>query len=233
MNTYTVQVSSFAGLFILKNFLRKGINKMELKQINIQDIKSNPAQPEARVSKQAIKGLKSSIEQHGVLSPILISPDGVLVDGHRRVECLKELGITSVSAIIFNGELNNLNPMQAFRVANENTRKISALEYLDVYLSGGEVPHTTMKQIVFIVEKLGRRMLKKLKSEKVSPFYVGRLHPTFKKCHFTDIDFKQFFEWALKHRALRVLVIFEKWQTPSRLNKLRDCIKQDTPFKLN
>ncbi len=211
---------------------------MELREIKIADIQANPAQPEIRTTKQALRGLKESIETHGLLMPVsvrvLANEKYEQIDGHRRVTCLSELGFNRVLAIVYNGELNSLNSIQAFRITNEHTRNISALEYLDIYLNGGEVPHSIMKVLLFIVDKLGRKTLRKLKNNKLSPYNVTRIHPLYKKLYANKIPFVDLFEWALKHKMFRVLNVYEKLNNSEPRNaRLLECIKNDTPFEIN
>ncbi len=43
-----------------------------------------------------IKGLKESMKKYGLLNPIVITQDNILVAGHRRLISARELGWTSV-----------------------------------------------------------------------------------------------------------------------------------------
>ena len=47
--------------------------------------------------------LRRSIQQHGVLQPILISYDLDVIDGSRRVQACIDLGIPEIEAIFVKG----------------------------------------------------------------------------------------------------------------------------------
>jgi len=213
---------------------------MQLKEIYIKDIKSNPAQPEIRITPTALKGLKSSISTKGLLCPITVRENLTSeehkytnLDGHRRVQCYLELGHEKIWANVLNGELGNMNDMQAFRELGEFNRRISALEYLDVYLAGGEVPATLQKHLAFIIEKLGRKAIRQLRNEKISPYSVLRLHPFFKRLELGAIDFKQYWNWVVKHRMVRTMIVMEKLNySEKRIERLKNCITNDTIFLL-
>lgn len=44
--------------------------------------------------------LKRSIKRHGILAPVLVSYDGVILDGNHRVSIAKELGIEVPIALV-------------------------------------------------------------------------------------------------------------------------------------
>jgi len=47
-----------------------------------------------------IEGLAQSIKEHGLLQPIVITPDGTLIAGERRLEAVKLLGWTEIKTCI-------------------------------------------------------------------------------------------------------------------------------------
>lgn len=68
--------------------------KPELKLFRIEELKGAPFQPERRYSRQRMQQLRESILQLGfVIYPPVVSADGHILDGHRRVRVMKELGV--------------------------------------------------------------------------------------------------------------------------------------------
>ena len=61
-------------------------------------------------SKAADIHLKEDIKKRGLIEPILISPNGEIIDGHRRMRICKELGIKPKFETIFPKENKNLSP---------------------------------------------------------------------------------------------------------------------------
>lgn len=71
--------------------------------IPVRDITPNKAQPRQRFDEEAIRGLARSIEQSGLMQPIVVrqAPGGYeLVAGERRWRAFQSLGRTEIPAII-------------------------------------------------------------------------------------------------------------------------------------
>ncbi len=75
-------------------------------------------------SKAADIDLKEDIKKRGLIEPILISPNGKIIDGHRRMRICKELGIKPKFETIFPKENKNLSP------ARIPTKKLSENEMM-------------------------------------------------------------------------------------------------------
>ena len=78
--------------------LKKG-NKMEIIKLNINDI--TPYEKNAKIhTEEQIEQIKKSIEQFGMNDPIAVWGDkNTIVEGHGRLEALKQLGYTEVDCI--------------------------------------------------------------------------------------------------------------------------------------
>lgn len=50
--------------------------------------------------KEQIEGIKYSIEQFGMCDPIAVDKDGTIIEGHGRLEALKQLGVKQVPVIV-------------------------------------------------------------------------------------------------------------------------------------
>ena len=72
---------------------------MEIKKYNISDLK--PYKNNAKIhTKEQIEQIKNSIEKFGMNDPIGIwGKDNIIVEGHGRLEALKQLGIEEVDCI--------------------------------------------------------------------------------------------------------------------------------------
>lgn len=72
---------------------------MEIIKLNINELK--PYENNAKIhTKEQIEQIKKSIEQFGMNDPIGIwGKDNIIVEGHGRIEALKELGINEVECI--------------------------------------------------------------------------------------------------------------------------------------
>lgn len=69
-----------------------------MQQINIDELKPHPRNNEFfdDMSGEKWKEFLESIKSRGVIEPIVITPDKVIVSGHQRVRACKELGIKTV-----------------------------------------------------------------------------------------------------------------------------------------
>lgn len=92
--------------------------KPPLSQINISEIETNPFQPRRVFDEKAIEELSLSIQKHGLLQPILVSPKEngfLLVAGERRLRASKLAGLTTIKAVIQ-------------EIPKENLREIALIE---------------------------------------------------------------------------------------------------------
>lgn len=75
----------------------------ELVQLDIEQVEPNERNPRLDFPKGELDRLKDSIDQEGILVPIVVYPKGdkyVLVDGERRFRSARDLGHTKVPAVI-------------------------------------------------------------------------------------------------------------------------------------
>lgn len=100
-----------------------------LKEVAIQDIFPNPHQPRLHFDETKLEELATSIKEHGILQPLVVSKNGnryELIAGERRLQAAKRSGLTMVPvvvrdvteqeklelAIIENIQRHNLNPIE-------------------------------------------------------------------------------------------------------------------------
>ena len=69
-----------------------------MQQININELKPHPRNNDFfdDMIGEKWKEFKESVKKRGVIEPIVITPDKVIVSGHQRVRACKELGIKTV-----------------------------------------------------------------------------------------------------------------------------------------
>lgn len=74
------------------------VHKLELNKLL-----ANPDQPRKHFSEDDINELSSSIKRHGVLQPLVVTPDGdqyKIIAGERRFRAAKKAGLKEVPAIV-------------------------------------------------------------------------------------------------------------------------------------
>lgn len=110
--------------------------------------------PPARTTSQALLDLKRSIEEIGIIYPLIVSEKGELIDGHRRLACAKALNQKSVPVIVVKGDARRI-----FDDVNRTSRKLSTRDELLVYLSGGPVSREAKNNIEKLEGLIGKEAL--------------------------------------------------------------------------
>lgn len=103
----------------------------KLVELRLEVIRLNPDQPRKTFDEKTIAELASSIEQHGLLQPITVKrlPDGdayLLVAGERRYRAVQKLGRPMVTAIITDG-----NPDELAVIENLQREDLRPVEQAD------------------------------------------------------------------------------------------------------
>jgi ParB family transcriptional regulator, chromosome partitioning protein len=80
-----------------------------------------------------IDELAHSINEIGMLQPITITPDGILVCGHRRLEAVRRLGWRTIKVWIRSGISNRLTELLAQQDENSLHKPLSPTEQADLY----------------------------------------------------------------------------------------------------
>ena len=85
----------------------KAINTNQIEEIPIDKLLENPYQPRIEMKQTEIEELAKSIEENGLLQPILINKTEngyIIIAGHRRTEAHKFLNKKFIKAIILNNQ---------------------------------------------------------------------------------------------------------------------------------
>lgn len=68
--------------------------------IPIRDLRPNPLNPRGAVDDAGLEELIASIVSQGILQPLLVTPDGLVVAGHRRLAAATRAGLAEVPVLI-------------------------------------------------------------------------------------------------------------------------------------
>lgn len=115
----------------------------DIKEINLDEIRSNPYQPRKTFNEESLNELAESLKEHGLLQPIIVkkSIKGYeLIAGERRTKAARLAGFKTIPAIIKdfddtqmmelalveNIQRENLNPIDE-AIAYENIIKLSKM----------------------------------------------------------------------------------------------------------
>jgi len=107
-------------------------SEKKLFNIKLDALQTNPNQPRLTMEKEELENLAQSIEQNGLLQPILVTPINnnphkfYIVAGHRRVEASKLLKHESIEAMIYSVDDENLSIFAI--IENLQRENLSAME---------------------------------------------------------------------------------------------------------
>jgi ParB family chromosome partitioning protein len=106
----------------------------------ISSLRPNPLNPRGDVDASGLDELAASIGSQGVLQPLLITPEGVVVAGHRRLAAARLAGLQDEPAVI-----RDLDPMQQqeiMLVENLQRKDLSPVEEARAYQRLLDAGHT-------------------------------------------------------------------------------------------
>lgn len=136
---------------------------MDVVMVEIGRIVPAAYNPPNRTTSKSTEELKSSIQRVGLLYPLLVNEDYTLIDGHRRLSCLQELGHEYAPVMVVS------DPDRVMFVeANFPAMKLSTRDDLYVYLSGGPVSERARKSIEAMAQWLSREDLEYAAENRIS-----------------------------------------------------------------
>ncbi len=125
-------------------------------QIPIEKIRSNPQQPRTAMDEEKLLELASSIREHGIIQPLVVSPapdsdDYILVAGERRLLAAGLAGLKLVPAIT--RHVNQQDQLELALIENVQRSDLSPLETAEAYHQLAERFALTHEQIA---ERVGK-----------------------------------------------------------------------------
>src|SRR5580692_4901221 len=94
----------------------------------ISKIKAAPWNPKGRIAEKRLGKLLASIEDIGLVYPVVVDESMNLVDGHRRLACAKKLGWTMIPTISVTSEF-----LHAYGSVQANQEKLTGNDLIGVY----------------------------------------------------------------------------------------------------
>lgn len=134
--------------------IRKG---EEVRDIYIDDIVENPAQPRKVFDEEALQELAKSIKEFGVIQPIIVRRKGAkyeLVCGERRLRASKIAKLEKIPAIV--RRLSDEESMELCLIENLQRKDLNPIEEANVYLKLIRDLKLTQKEVS---EKVGKSPL--------------------------------------------------------------------------
>ena len=140
-----------------------GIDQFELEaqgekieELEVNRIVPNPFQPRKHFDEEALFELSQSIQEHGLLQPIVVleKEEGyLLIAGERRLRAHKLAKIETIKAIIADVEIDEIRLRELALIENIQRENLNALELATSYAELIEVHKITHDELSSIVYK--------------------------------------------------------------------------------
>lgn len=171
--------------------------------VNPDQLVNSPRQPPSRMDfNGAMKHLQNSIKNEKLQYPPLVMamPDGKyqIVDGHRRIHAMLQLGFPKIPVLPTFG-----HPDKLFAAVSGNVAKMSAAQWVTVYLRGGDnaedaLPSGPAKSCIKSLDKhMGRDYLERLEKRGLSPILWNLSNRIVKFANLQEIDRPSVLEWLI------------------------------------
>ena len=132
----------------LENKIIEETSKDEIKEVPLDELRSNPYQPRKYFDEEALKELSESIKEHGVFQPIIIkkSIKGYeIIAGERRVKASRLAGKTTIPAII--RDFSDKDMMEIALLENLQRENLNAIEEATAYKKMQESLELTQEEL--------------------------------------------------------------------------------------
>ena len=159
-------VGSRTGITGLLN-VRRETSGEQIDQIAIDLISPNPKQPRSHFDGDALAELASSIKEHGILQPLIVTGDQTvegrywLIAGERRLRAAGIAGLATVPAIVREATMAQLAEWAL--VENVQRADLSAIEEAKAYQQLIDELHLTQEQVADRVGKSRSAVANKLR----------------------------------------------------------------------
>ena len=211
------------------------IQNMRLKMMAVSDLKPNGFNPRSRTWRKTKKyrDLLASIREHRVLAPLLIAPDGLVIDGHRRLACAIDLGLPDVPCVIVsvNAQLAwtqavfTQQGMNGAQVIEATARGLS-IEYLPPALAG---------RVTELQEITDTDFYQQMASMGISVSVLVSLKRVCKYTGDSSIEWrKRVLQWLVKNKMqfdIRKAIDSDPLNENGTRERMREAINRCVPLK--
>jgi ParB family chromosome partitioning protein len=106
-----------------------------VQQAAVDAIKRNPRQPRTDFNNEELDELAASIREHGVIQPLIVSPNGdgtyVLIAGERRLQAAQRAGLRTVP--VLPRQANNQELLELALIENVQRADLNPMEEAEAY----------------------------------------------------------------------------------------------------
>ena len=127
---------------------KQDVKLSKLQDLALTSIEPDPDQPRKFFDEDALAELSDSVEQHGVVQPIVVTRKGekyIIVAGERRWRAAKMAGLEKIPSII--RSLTDQHRLEISLIENLQRRDLNALETATAYLKLRDQFNMTLEEI--------------------------------------------------------------------------------------
>ena len=132
-----------------------GINVSDVQNIEIDLIAPNPYQPRKNFDEDALNELASSIEEFGLIQPVVLYKDNddsyTLIAGERRLRACKILGKTDIKAVILDADEDKLRELAL--IENIQREDLNPIELASSYKELIDTMNITQEALAAYIHK--------------------------------------------------------------------------------
>lgn len=122
--------------------------RQEVRDIDVSAIHENPRQPRHFFAAEDLEDLMKSIEQHGIIQPIIVTESGEgyeLIAGERRLRASRALGLKTIPAIV--READDQQKLELALIENIQRQELNAIEEALAYRALVDEFNLTQEQV--------------------------------------------------------------------------------------
>ncbi len=194
--------------------------------LKIAELQFNDAQPEKR--HEQVRELKQSIETYGLFYEPIVSRHNdtyVIVDGHRRIEACKQLGIEEISCKVI--QRDDISPTEAFGIVNKDVKRLSSKDFMRGYAAGGIVPADLMRMIIHMTDRHGKKIITLANRLNISMRSVQRYSALAERIGIKrGNEFCDFVQWVIKYKLHSIVVLIYNQAIESQYKSLVGKFRQ-------
>lgn len=211
------------------------VPNMRLRMVAVSDLRFNGFNPHSRTldKNPKFKQLLDSVRRVGVLSPLLVSPDGLVIDGHRRLACAMRLGMQEVPCVV-----TSRNAQETWVEAVVNQQGMSGRQIIETVAQGLSpvyLPKAEAQRVMDVREVAGPELFQQMAEEGIS---IGIRNALNKVCRYTGDTSPEWrarvLRWLVKHKMqlqIRKVIESDPLNEDGTRERLRSAINRDDPLR--
>ncbi len=144
----------------------------QVQELPLDRIDPNPYQPRKHFDEARLEELAASIQEHGLLQPVVVVPRGdryLLVAGERRLRAHKLAGLSTIRAIVADVDFDELRMRELALIENIQRENLNTIELATSYQELLDVHQITHEGLAQIVHKSRPQITNTLRMLSLSP----------------------------------------------------------------